>query len=232
MEFTRALLVDRNDPDSLFWLVNIYFCAGQMQAASACIDELLRIDPLTPINWAGPAWVHFFEGRFNAAVRAIREAYEKAPDDIAIRYQYFQMLVYSGHIEQALPIVNELMTDSPDHPLAQLCSLLKFALQGDQASFDTTLTPEIAGMACTDPIYAWFVATTLAALDRRDAALEWLEYAVQNGFINYPFLADHDHLLSNLRSEERWGTILARVKTLWEAFSKQIALTISNLVRQ
>ncbi len=231
MEFTQALVIDRNDPDSLFWLIHIYLCSGQMQAASVCIEELLRIDPLTPINWAGPAWVHFFEGRFNAAVRAIREVYEKAPDDIAFRYQYFQMLVYSRHIEQAFSIVDALLKDLPEHPLAVLCLLLKFALQGDQTAFDQTLTPELTGIARTDPFYTWFVATALATLDRREAALDWLEHAAQSGFINYPFLAEHDHLLSNLRREPRFDTILGRVKSSWEAFSKQIALTVSHLMR-
>jgi tetratricopeptide (TPR) repeat protein len=230
MEFAQALAVDRNDPDSLFWMTHIYFCSGQLQAAAVCIEELLKIDPLTQINWAGPAWVHFFEGRFNSAVRAIREVYQKAPDDIAFRYQYFQMLVYGRQLEHAYQIVDLLLADSPGHPLTMFCSLLKSALQEDAQAFDQSLTPDLEGMARSDPIYAWFVATAFATLGRREPAIDWLEHAASSGFINYPFLADHDHLLNGLREEPRFAALLDRVKHAWEAFDKQTAKTLSRFL--
>jgi serine/threonine protein kinase/Tfp pilus assembly protein PilF len=231
MEFTRALEIDRNDPDSLFWLANIYLCAGQMQAASTCIDELLKIDPLTPINRTGPAWIFFFDGQFHAAARVLGEVYEQAPDDIAIRYQYVHMLVYSGQRDRALELAEALRADAPDHPLAVLCSLLQFALQGDGEAHQRALTAELGEMFRSDPVYCWFIATSFASLHQPDPALQWLAYAVENCFVNYPFLANHDRLLDPIRSDPRFANLMKKVEEAWESFDQQTAQTKTHLLR-
>jgi disulfide oxidoreductase YuzD len=41
-------------------------------------------------------------------------------------------------------------------------------------------------------------------LDKRKDTLDWLENAVDRGFINYPFLAEKDPFLQNIRGEERF----------------------------
>jgi hypothetical protein len=54
-------------------------------------------------------------------------------------------------------------------------------------------------------------------LDARDEALEWLENAINKGFINYPEL-EGDRYLDNLRGEERFKRLMERVKAEWEHF--------------
>jgi hypothetical protein len=49
-------------------------------------------------------------------------------------------------------------------------------------------------------------------------ALRWLEEAVDWGFINYRFLTEHDRFLDNIREEEGFKKLLARVKHEWETF--------------
>jgi hypothetical protein len=51
-----------------------------------------------------------------------------------------------------------------------------------------------------------------------DRALHWLAMAVDRGFINYPFLAQHDPFFQRLRSEPRFQTLMETVRHRWESF--------------
>jgi non-specific serine/threonine protein kinase len=57
-------------------------------------------------------------------------------------------------------------------------------------------------------------------LDEKKEALDWLENAVDRGFINYPFISKHDSLLANIRGEERFRKLMERVKKEWEEFEE------------
>ncbi|HSB55766.1 MAG TPA: hypothetical protein VLD58_15500, partial [Gemmatimonadales bacterium] len=52
---------------------------------------------------------------------------------------------------------------------------------------------------------------------RHEEALRWLRKAVRHGFINYPFLAEHDPFLGDLRAEPGFRQILSEVKPRWES---------------
>jgi len=56
-----------------------------------------------------------------------------------------------------------------------------------------------------------------AALGRREQALDWLENAVNRGFINYTFLIC-DPFLNNIRGEERFKKLTGHAKYEWEHF--------------
>jgi non-specific serine/threonine protein kinase len=49
-------------------------------------------------------------------------------------------------------------------------------------------------------------------------SLEWLENAIDRGFINFPFLNEYDPFLENIRGEERFKKLMERVKYEWENF--------------
>jgi non-specific serine/threonine protein kinase len=216
----QALEVDPNDADSMFWLIQIYGISGKTEAAAVLVKRLLEIDPLTPLNRVGPAGIHLFEGRFESALAQIKEVYETDPSNPGHRYLYIQTLVYNREIERACALIDEFASDAPEHPLAMLCALLKHALQGKRSKAKKTMTPDLRAIALSDPAYSWFVAGCFALLRRNDEALEWIENAVSTGFINYPFLANHDRLLDNVRDDSRFERLLSRVKSEWERFAE------------
>jgi hypothetical protein len=57
-----------------------------------------------------------------------------------------------------------------------------------------------------------------ALIDEKEKALDWLENAVDRGFIAYSFLISHDPFLKNIRGEERFEKLMERVKYEWEIF--------------
>ena len=62
------------------------------------------------------------------------------------------------------------------------------------------------------------MAAIYSLIGDRDKSLEWLENAVNRGFINYPMLNEYDPLLENIRGEERFKKLMERVKDEWENF--------------
>ncbi len=62
------------------------------------------------------------------------------------------------------------------------------------------------------------VAERYSLLGIKGKALDWLENAVDRGYINYPHLSEHSPLLDNIRDEERFKKLMVRVKHEWENF--------------
>lgn len=52
----------------------------------------------------------------------------------------------------------------------------------------------------------------------KDEALEWLENAMDKGFMNYHFLNKFDSLFENIRSKPRFKNLMMRVKHEWKDF--------------
>src|SRR5207249_4469953 len=75
-DLKRALAVDPNDSDALYYLTWFYMISGKGSAARPLAKKLREIDPLTPINHSWPGWVELFEGQFEAAVEPHRRRYE------------------------------------------------------------------------------------------------------------------------------------------------------------
>lgn len=216
--FKRALAANPNDPDSLFWLITVYFFAGQTDAARPLVRALLKIDPLNPLSRSAPGWLDFFDGRFEPAIEVIGKVYAADPTNPAYQFLYIQMLVYNGSFDGACEHIDRLVLESPQHPLAMMGSLLKHAIGGDATALGESLTPALSEMLGTDAHYAWFVATCFALVRRADAAVSWLTKAVDLGFINYPFFSRHDRLLDNVREDAAFQALIERIRREWEGF--------------
>ena len=92
---------------------------------------------------------------------------------------------------------------------------MKYGLLKEKAKALEELTPDFQKTCRRDWAWSYWVAVGLALADARAEALDWLENAVDVGFINYPEL-DRNPYLENLRGEERFKTLMERVKIEWE----------------
>jgi hypothetical protein len=55
-------------------------------------------------------------------------------------------------------------------------------------------------------------------IDEKERALDWLERDVDLGMINYPLMNELDPFLKNIRAEEKFRKLMARVKKEWDEF--------------
>jgi len=214
----RALAIDPNDPDALFWLSLVYDHAGKTLAAIPLVDRLLRIDPLSPISHFGSGFLYMMDGRFDLALEPHHKGYQMDPENPAYRWVYAWTLTYNQRLKEAYSLLDRNATDAPEHFFTRLGLFFKYALQGKKLEALQFVTPELQITARRDMQYSWSVSTGYALLDEKEKALDWLENAMNRGFINYPFLSEYDPFLENIRGEEQFKQLMKKVKYKWEHF--------------
>lgn len=199
----------------------LYPYVGLTSAAWPIVKRELSLDPLNPVSQAAPGWLHFMEGRFDLALTPYRNMYETDPENPVFLYYYAQILAYNDEVEKALEIIDRLVSIMPDHPYAMMSRCFGLALKNEPEKMKEAVTPEIADMASNDLSHAWYMAVCFALIRETEGALDWLETAIDLGFVNYPFLAEADRYLENVRGEKRFHRLMERVKPMWEGFAEE-----------
>jgi hypothetical protein len=101
---------------------------------------------------------------------------------------------------------------------AKLSLILKYALQGEKKKVVEVIDSNFEKTVRRDCGFAGHLSGLLALMGLKKEALDWLEKAIKNGLINYPFLAEKDIFLENIRGEPRFKKLMERVKHEWENF--------------
>jgi len=76
---------------------------------------------------------------------------------------------------------------------------------------------ELRQRAIQNEFAAMFTADAYASIGNHEDAIRWVTNAIEHGFINYPFLAEHDPFLASVRGDPGFKQLLAEVKPRWEA---------------
>ncbi|HUL79976.1 MAG TPA: winged helix-turn-helix domain-containing protein [Vicinamibacteria bacterium] len=214
----RALELAPGDPDALYWLAMVYAnYAGRGGHALPLAERLADIDPLNPLALAVTGIVHVCEGRFVPALEVLRRAFPE-PRRTIERSWLGAVLAQAGREDEALSVLEPIALSPGCDAWTSLGVLFRYTLRGERDRLPEVLTPEFTALARAGPHYSWQVASLLARLGERESALDWLENAVERGFVNYPLLRYHDPFLAPLRAEPRFERLLRRVKREWEAF--------------
>jgi len=218
--FKRALAIDPNDFDTLFWLSLGYALVGKTSAAIPLLERLMDIEPLNPLSYGAAALIHVYDGRFDLAVEPISKALRMESENAVIRILYAFILAYNGRDQEAWSAIDQMTKVAPDHYWSQLGLFLKLAMKGEKKQVSQFNTPGFIKTSEADPQYSCFLASFYSLLGERTQALKWLENAVNRGFINYPYLSQYDPFLENLRGDERFNQLMERVKHEWEHFQE------------
>jgi TolB-like protein/tRNA A-37 threonylcarbamoyl transferase component Bud32/cytochrome c-type biogenesis protein CcmH/NrfG len=213
--FRQALSIDPNDWNTIFWLILAYGNTGMTSAAWPLVDQLVRIDPLSPYTLIAQAMIHLFEGRFDLAADFYRRSIERVP---LMRLNLALMLAGMKRANEAIAVLEAMGPSSSSEYFVRLCNILKLALQGQKEKIPPLLTPEFVASTRRDLNQSYNMAIIYAIVDEREQALDWLENAVNRGFINYPFMSEHDPIFARFRSAPRFQRLMVRVKGEWERF--------------
>lgn len=211
-----ALAGDPDDPVVLMWLWALYLTLARRDKASPHGERLQRVDPLNPFwTWAG-GLAHYFCGEFAACRARMRQAAQAHPDVFMVRF--FQGLALAEDRDaSASTILEGLAREAPEQGISRVTLALAHALRGDTEAAERALTPDLLAWARHDLEWSLHVAQTYAVLGRSQDSLDWLEHAVDSGFMNFPFLT-RDRLLDSVRGTERFERLMERAKREWEAF--------------
>lgn len=217
-ELKAAHGMDPNNPDTLALLSNCYLISGKVSFARPLIDQLVAVDPLTPLTRCMPGFAALMEGNFPAALGPYRQMFEMDPGNPMARLFYVPILAVNGRTNEMKEIVETFPPQVQDTIPARLTYFLAHALAGNRPAALAVLTPEIEAIASATDVFPRFLAHGYAAAGMPERAIHWLSIAVDRGFINYPFLARHDPFLKGLRADSRFRRLLAVVRERWEKF--------------
>jgi non-specific serine/threonine protein kinase len=128
------------------------------------------------------------------------------------------VMLYNNRPDGSYEFIKEFVKEPGKDTLEQLSIFLKYIIKGDRDKLTLLLTPDFVKAIKVDCQLSVHMAAFYSYIGEKDKSLEWLNNAVERGFINFPFLNEYDPLLKNIRGEERFKKLMERVKYEWENF--------------
>ena len=216
----KALAINPNYVDALRFLAGPYIISfGKLAAAEPLMQRLREIDPLEPWNHFLQGLYLTFDGQYAAALVPLRRYYETDPENPVGQFFYGTALLHEKRFDEAFAVTDRGAKAAPDNAVTKFGLLLRYAILHDREKAFGEMTPDFQRTSRRDNQWSYFVALPLALLDAKQESLDWLENAVDKGFINYPEL-ERNRFLDNIRGEERFKKLMERVKYEWEHFEE------------
>jgi len=217
-QLKTALAINPNYIDALRFTAGPYIISfGKLAAAKTFMQRLQEIDPLDPFNHTIQGMYLIIDGQYAAALDPLRRSYEADPDNPMSQFFFATALLHEKRFDEAFSVIDRAAKVAPENACTKFSLMLRYSLQNDREKTLREMTPEFQKTSRRDHQWSYFVAIPLALLDAREESLDWLENAVNKGFINYPEL-ERNPYLDNLRDEERFKKLLKRVRHEWEHF--------------
>jgi TolB-like protein len=218
-DFKRANGLNPSDPETLQWLVPILSVyLGHNSIAAPFVNKLLEVDPLTPVNQAMLGWFNLMRGDFTKALEYIRKWYDMEPNSGLAPWYIGLFIAFNGEYNIAFDFIDNAYQKNPENLFSKFLLLLKYSLQKKKEEALGLITEEIKQISWNDYHMPWYFAELYSLMGEKEQSLNWLERAVEWGFINYPLYSELDPFLENIRGEERFKKLMERVKYEWENF--------------
>jgi eukaryotic-like serine/threonine-protein kinase len=214
----KSLESNPNDPDTLSWLCAICSFGGKGYAVTSMAQRLIEVDPLTPMWQMVPGLVALLSGEFGRALAPFERALKSDPQNPMLRFVYAQILALDGRVDEAVEKLEAMSSGSDESFFFQLGRFYGHALRGDKDAALGCVSEDLRSAAIVDMNYAWIMAQAYALIDKIPTSLEWLNAAVERGFINYPLLHHLDPFLQNVRGEPGFARLMQSTRQQWEAF--------------
>jgi TolB-like protein len=214
--FKQALALSPDEFEALHGLGRAYIYAGKIQEAVPLSERMMQIDPLNPVCWMFQGAMHFWDGRFDLALERLQKAYQMSPENQANMLYYINTLARLDLVQEAFSIISKSAAASPSNLFTKFMLLLKYGLLNDREKLFQEMTVDFLE-SIRKHSGSYYVAVPLALIGAKTEAIEWLENEV-GWFFNYPFFAEKDPFLKNIRGEERFKKLMGRVKYEWEHF--------------
>jgi len=197
----KALLIEPNNSDALFGLAEIYLYAGKSEAAHSISDKLLVIDPLMPMVYIMKASC-FLDANIAEGLPYFEKAYNMDSQSPLNTWMLVCAYFWCGKNEAGYPLVDNVVTTSPDWSFTKQLLFIKNGLQNDKEKALNYATPELDIEAKNDHHFAFHLAECYAVINEKEKALDLLEYSMKI-FFPYKFLSKNI-LFSNIKNEERF----------------------------
>jgi non-specific serine/threonine protein kinase len=215
--FKHALVNDPSLQPPLISLIATYGYCGKISAAIPLFEKLITVNPLSLQRYYFEGFLQFYDGNFNAALRPFKHFYQKDPGN-PINFFYAWALAYCNNYEEAISVIDTGANSKCEDAQFKASQMLKFSLLADKEKVLKLITPNFQKTCKREGALSYIISTLLAFLGEKEKALDWLDNAINKGFLNYKLMAEKDVFIKNIRGEGRFKKLMERAKYEWERF--------------
>ena len=213
----RALALEPSLLAALISLIATYCYCGKISAAVPLVEKFKRINPLSFQRYYIEGFLHFYDGKYEAALYPFFQSYKIDPVSPA-NMHYAWTLAYLNKYNEAISVIDQRTNVDFEDLMFKCSQMLKFALHKMNENVLKMVTPELKKTCKKSGALSHIIADILALTGEKEQTLELLENAVDSGFINYPLLAEKDPWLQKIRGKARFKKLMEKVKYKWENF--------------
>ena len=206
--FNRAIQIDPRDADALLWACFCFAEVGDPGTVESWIKRLVRIDPINSFTRVTEGFYHLLAGRLNEASRGFARSRTLDPSSTFPIAFGALTEVYLDRRELALQLLDLLSEVEAADVWTHLGGALKSALKGETPD----IPEEVDRDSRKDETFAWFLADCYGILGDDDGVLDWLQYAVEYGFLNVTFLESTDVTLHSVRKQSTFASLMDRAR--------------------
>ncbi len=210
----RAYELDRSDTNVLTELCRFSNAAGIPD--TDLLERAARIDPLNQFTPFVASTHYSLTGQFEEAAVHARRAMELAPAYSMLHLLGAWQVAEAGYRDEGCGILDKVSEALDGTVAGSWAGFMAAALQGDAEKAQSRLTPAARDAFLSDH-FAHTMASAYSLLGLRDDAMRWLRISIDRGFINYPYLAELDPFLADLRQDPEFVQLMVELRPRWQA---------------
>jgi non-specific serine/threonine protein kinase len=214
----QALNFDPADSEILMMMAFMYAMVGKPEESKPYAKQAIEADPLNPLAYVGEWWANSSAGRFDKVLETCFKMYNLDKHNLMSVWCYANSLAYNNKIKEATRLYDSLTINYPDQFYSFIAKVQRHALNNEKQEALESITEQLEKAAEMDHLWAWVLADVYSLIGEKDKAIDYLERATRDIFIDYPFFSKYDPLLENIRGEERFKKLMEKVKYKWENF--------------
>jgi serine/threonine-protein kinase len=206
-------------------LGSLYMHIGLLDSALAEFATALDLDPATPLVPPRIARVHWYQGKYDVALREL-EAIDKPL--VSFAAERALILNYLGRSSEALSYLNGLQGSSEESYDFAAARAVIHASRGERALALSAIARALQGGEKASHFHhaEYSIAEAYALLGDKDRALEFLRKTAEDGMPCYPLFQRDPHLRS-LADDPRFKQFMTDLKDRWERLG-QVLFQPSN----
>jgi TolB-like protein/DNA-binding winged helix-turn-helix (wHTH) protein/tetratricopeptide (TPR) repeat protein len=207
-EYRRALELDPNNAAAHGGFSNWLLCEGRMEEALSRARRARELDPLGDSD-LGIAWILFQSHRYDEALQEYRSMLAVRPDNVFAHWNLGFVLIADGHPDQAIPVLEKVVSDSNRSPGAIAVLIRAYAHAGRRADA-LRLLAELKKREQTGYVPTGAFVNAYLGLGDNEQTFTWLEraYKEQSNILQY--VKVHPYF-DPLRSDPRFADLVTRV---------------------
>ena len=174
-----------------------------------------RARALDPLYWPAPAGsmlADVFDGCFDSALAKVTGMHTASGGNPVADMGLGMCLLYAGRPGEAAAAFDR-MAAAGAAPIFAFGAFLSAWASRDRETMHRVLAEEATREAVEiDKELSSWAAAAFASVGDTDEALRWLSGAIEMGFINHRFFAEHDPFLATLRGDPRFEALMERAR--------------------